>query len=129
MQKALIPILFLLYLGFGVKIIYSAQTSAIQAERSQELLEKERTLRKRIEEEKKVFISKIVVLGVNEVNLKELRGVVLPYEKHWFFQKDIQQICELLREAYQKSAEGKEGKFKISYEIVKNKLIFSISAP
>ena len=69
--------------------------------RTQEILEKEEALRKRLEEPKKSFIKKIVIEGVTLLSEDEVTEITSPFIKHWLTPKDFQEIEELIKQAYQ----------------------------
>ena len=89
-----------------------------QIERTQELLEKEKAFRGRIEREEKVFIKKIIVEGVTLLNEGQIKELILPFQKRWLSKDEIQQILDALTAAYRQNG-YKEQPAKISFEIKK----------
>lgn len=123
---ALSVILFFLCSVIGAKGASFAQDhSASRIGRSQEILEKEKALRNKLDEEEKIFIKKIEVKSISLLNEDEIREITLPFQKKWLTKKDIQQILELIKETYkQKGYIGQPGK--ISYQIKKKSLIIRV---
>jgi outer membrane protein assembly factor BamA len=121
--------LFLSFLFFSFLCPYNtcfAETpTASQIERSQELLEKEQILKNKLEKKDKVFIKKITVKGVTILTEDKIKEIILPFQKHWLTKKDIQQILDLLAQAYKQ--EGYAGKPpNTSFQIKKSNLEIQI---
>lgn len=112
-------IIFILFFGISFLNFCFAQTpTASSIEKSQEILEKEKALRARIEKEEKVFIKKIIVSGVTLVNKEEIKEAILPHENHWLTKKEILAILDSISAVYKKN--GYE--VRISYVIIKKSL-------
>ena len=111
-------ILSFFYLGF-------AQTTPAQLQRSQEILEKERALRGKIEKGEKVYIKKIIVKGATLLNQKQVREIILPFQKHWLTKNDIQQMLGFFEQAYFNCGYGTKLKG-ISYQVKKRILEIQI---
>ena len=120
---ALSVILFFLCLVIGAKGASFAQGhSASRIERSQEILEKEEALREKIEKEEKVYIKKIILKGITSLSKEQREKIISPFQARWLTKKDIQQILELLKEAYHQ--QGYPGlPASISYQIKRNNLL------
>lgn len=99
-----------------------AQVPASQVLRTQEVIEKEKELRKEIYREEKVFVKKIMLKGVNLLNQDRIKDIILPFQKKWLEKKDIQQIIESVKQAYKEKGYSEE-LVKISYQIIKNKYL------
>ena len=96
-------IIFILFLSISFLNFCFAQTStASSIEKSQEILEKEKALRERIEKEEKVFIKKIIVTGVALINKEKIKEVILPHENHWLTKKEILAILDSISAVYKK---------------------------
>ncbi|MCK9603872.1 MAG: hypothetical protein M0R66_05905 [Candidatus Omnitrophica bacterium] len=117
-------ILVFLFFASNMGIICFAQTSAAplgQVERSEELLNKDEALRKKIEEPEKVFIEEIILTGFT-LSDDQIKEMISPYQKRWLTKNNIQDIIDLLREAcQQKSGQAPE----ISFEVKGRQLIIS----
>jgi len=104
---------------FSCLIFYDlslAEVSTGQILRSQEILEKEKALRERLQEEEKVFIKKIKIEGVTLLTESQIRQIISPFQKRWLTKTQIQQILELIKEAYRKNSYQNQPKG-ISYQI------------
>jgi hemolysin activation/secretion protein len=89
-----------------------------EVEKTQEVLEKEEILRERLQEERKLFINKIVVEGISLLSSERIKEIILPFQKHWLSKKEIQQIVDLIIQAYRQ--EGyRELPARVSYSIEK----------
>lgn len=97
--------------------------SASMIEREQEILEKEEKLRDNIVQEKKVFIKRIAVEGATLLKGEEIKQVILPFQKHWLSQYDIQQILDLFNALYKQKGYQAD----IAYEIKKGCLMIKIT--
>mgnify|MGYP001994510143 CR=1 FL=1 len=89
--------LFFLFLTIAPKPCF-AETGAI-VERSQELLDEEKALRKWIEEER-IFIREIIVEGANLLSRGLIEAITLPYQGQWVREQDIHEIMALLKQFY-----------------------------
>jgi len=95
-----------------------------QIERSQEILEQEKILREKIEQEEKVFIKKIIVKGTTQVSEEQIKEIILPYQKKWLTKNDIQCLIDSFKECYQKQVQEIPA---ISYKIEGRKLIIEVT--
>lgn len=101
-----------------------AQGSPSQIQRAEELLEKERGLRERIEKEERFFIREIVVRGARSLNKEEIEEITGAYQKRYLSKKEITQLTDLFKDAYkQKKLKEPQGVF---YEIVKSSLVIEV---
>lgn len=120
--KKLIIILLFIFLGASIEInlfAFAESISPSQIQRAQEILEKEKALREKIEkEEEKLFIKKIMVKGVKLLTENEIKEITLSFQRKWLTKKDIQQLIDLIIQAYRQKGYN-ESDFKISYEIKK----------
>lgn len=119
-------VLFLiLALIFILNFSSFAQLPTAEVQRAEEITEKEKILREKIEKEKKVFIKRIIVEGVTLLSEDQIKGIILPYQKKWLISKDIQQILEFLKQTYKQM--GYNGQpSRISYQIKKKHLIIKV---
>ncbi len=102
-----------------------AEESTGQIQRTQEILEKEKALRARLEDEK-VFIKRIIVQGANLSTEEKIKQMILPFQKRWLTKKDILQIKDAISQIYQQ--EGyREQLVKITYKIINKELIFRVA--
>lgn len=110
-------ILFFLFLGVGCQIICFAETpNASQIERSQEILEKEKTLRENIEKKEKVLIKKIMVTGVTLLTTNQIKDIIMPFQNHWLSKDEIQGILDAIKLTYQQKGFANQPE-KMSFEI------------
>ena len=96
-----------------------------QMQRADQMLEQERQLRDRLEEEK-IFAGEIEVEGVTLLGQDEVVEIISPFHKHWLTKKDIQRLLDSVKTAY--SRKGYEtGKLDVSYQVKKNtKLVVTV---
>ncbi len=111
-------IVLFLFLSFS---ICSAQPPTGQIQKTQEMLEKERELRQRIEKPQKQFVEKIQVEGASLLSEQELQEITLLFEERWLTQEDIQQVIDLIIQAYKQKGYS-EKELKSSYQIENNNL-------
>lgn len=121
---SLIAVLNFIFLALPAQNICFAQEPA-KILKSQEELEKEKALRKKIKKQEKVFIKKIILHGVSLVSKEEIKNIILSYQKHWLSKEDIRQIIILIQGAY-KNKGYKVGDDKIYYLIKKGNLIIKV---
>ena len=118
-------VIFIIFFVFMVVNQGFAQTSASQAQRAQELLEKERVLSEKVLEPEKAYIKKIIIQGANLLDKDKVKEIIAPFLNHWLTYSDIQQILGLIEQAYQEK--GYPGQPKnISYEVKKKKLFIRV---
>ncbi len=102
-----------------------AQSSTSQIQQSQQLIQKEEDLRRKIQEPRKFYIKKIIIQGVSLITKESLRQIISPFEKHWLNKEDIQLLIESLSQAYlEKNAPLQPAQ--ISYEIKGKSLLIKI---
>ena len=100
-KRVLIITVLPFFLGVSSEITCFAQTSATgQIQRSQEVLQNDKTLRNRIEEEEKVFIKNILVEGANSISEDRIKEITRPFQKRWLTKKDILQVLDSIKQAY-----------------------------
>ena len=117
-------IFFFLLLPFEA-VCFAEPPSASQIGRGQEILQKEEILRNKLEKEEKVFIKKIIVTGITLLDEDKIKEAISPFQAHWLTNKDIQQILELLKEAYRQ--QGYPGLHaSISYQIKRKNLLIKV---
>ena len=99
-------------------------TTASQILRMQEMLEKEKALREKIEEEK-FYIKEIIVNGSSLLNQKQIANMMMPYKKRMLTKEDIEKILKLIESVYEQL--GAEDKIsEINYRIEGLQLIIDI---
>lgn len=97
----------------------AATPSASQIERTQEILEKGEALMNKIEKKEKKFIKKIIVQGVLSFSQDQIKEIILPFQKKWLTEVDIQQILDSFKELYKRQGKPLA---RISYQIKGNQL-------
>jgi len=122
MNKALV---WFLLLGFVLTHPCLAQVSPSQIQRSQEILEKEQALRKRIEEEDRFFVETITLEGATLISNEEIKEFTLPYHNRWLTKEDIEEIIQLVKQSYEQKGHAQDT-LKIDYRIDKENLIINI---
>lgn len=129
MRKDKPPLLVLLLLVFclDAKTACFPQVSVGEAIRSEEILEKEVILRKKLQQEEKVYIKRISVEGAGLLSEEEIEAIVSPFQKHWLTKIEIKQILTLITQVYGlKSPSGEPAK--ISYQIKGKELKIEVKA-
>jgi len=122
MKEIIILILLFVTLGYNFSF---ARAPAGEIERAEEILEKERILRKRLKKAKKFFIRKIVVEGVSLLEPEEIESIILPFQKHWLTEKEILKITDLIIQAYEEKEYWEVG-VEISYQVKGDTLFIQI---
>lgn len=92
--------------------------------KTEEEIEKEKTLRRRLEEPEKFYIKKIIFEGADSLTLKDLEQIKSFFEKRWLTKEDIDKIIANLKEIY--LAKNLALPSQIQYKIKKRQLIISI---
>lgn len=122
MKKALFVILFILGLTVSPKKTCFAEVHpAGEIERTQEILEKERALREKIEKEERFFIKRITVEGVTLLSAEEIKELILPFQRRWLSQIEMQQILDALTATYHQKGHPDQPE-KISFQIKRGSL-------
>jgi hemolysin activation/secretion protein len=104
----------------------SAQDSASKIQRTQDMLEQEKILRKKLEELQKIYIKEIAISGVTLLNDQEINTIISPFVKHWLTQEDLELIDELFMRAYAAKRQP-EMPPKITYMFEDEKLIITVT--
>lgn len=110
----------ILFLILNINVCF-AQVPAGQIQKSQEILEKEKELRQRIEKPQKQFVKKIEVKGASLLSEQELQEITLPFERRWLTRADIQKIMDLIIDTYEQKGYNAT-KLKLSYQIKNRRL-------
>ena len=79
---------------------FAQAPSMSEIQRQQEILQKEQELTTKIKEGEKVFVKKINVKGVTLLTEERIKEIIAPFQKKWLENKEIQQILELIKQAY-----------------------------
>jgi len=87
---------------FTLKISFAAPETASTIGRSQEILREDKALRQKIEQGEQFFVEKIVLKGASKLSQEEIRDIIVPFQDSWMTKKDIQQIIDALKSAYEK---------------------------
>jgi len=93
-------VILVAFLTLGAFNSAKAQTSASQLQRAQDLLEEEKTIRLKIEQQQKKYIKSINVEGITLLNQDKIREVTAPFLKHWLTQEDINTVLDTIKQAY-----------------------------
>lgn len=129
MRKTARSIIILGFMSLAVTaevICLAKEPTAGELLKSQEALEKEQGLRKRIEGREKTFIKKIIAEGVTLIPQEKIKEITAPFEKKWLGSDDIRQIVSLIQGAYQdKGYPVPEDK--ISHQIRRSRLIIKVT--
>ncbi len=123
MKKTLFAILISIF-GF-YNLCFSQVPSMGQIQKTQQDLEMEKALRTEAEKGKKVLIKKITVKGARLITKDKIKEIILPFQKHWLTQSDIDLIINSITYAYRQKG-YQEQPSKISYQIKKANLEIDI---
>lgn len=126
-DKPPVLVLLLLLFCFDAKTACFPQASVGEAIRSEEILEKEAILRKKLQEQEKVYIKRIIVEGADTLSEDEIEAIVSPFQKHWLTKDEIKQILTLIAQAYARKNPPLEPP-KISYQIKGKELKIKLRA-
>jgi len=107
-------------------VAYSSQNeSASTIARSQEMIEKEASLRENINKNDKIYLKKAVIKGATLIDKEKIKETLRPFKNCWVSKYDIQLIIDSISAIYQEKgcSEKIEG---ISYKIDRNILNISV---
>lgn len=93
--------------------------SASTIERSQEILQEDKVLRQKIEQEEKFFVKKIICKGCLRLSEEEIKEIIATSQAQWMTKENIQQIIDSLKSAYEKKG-IKADQVKVAYELKKD---------
>lgn len=99
---------------------FAEDTSASQVLRSQEILQEQEELLKRLEQKEQFFIKKIIVKGAQAIGKKELKTLLAGFKQKWLTRKDIDQLIKSIEGLYRKLNKPVP---EITYSIKKHTLI------
>lgn len=119
---ALAAFLFLMFNS----VAYSSQNeSASTIARSQEMIEKEESLRENINKNEKMYLKKIAITGATLIDKEKIKEALRPFKNCWISKDDIQLIIDSISAIYQEKgySEKIEG---ISYKINRNILNIAV---
>jgi len=111
---------------FASGVAYSSQNeSASTIARSQEMIEKEASLRENINKNDKIYLKKVVIKGATLIDREKIREVLRPFKNCWVSKDDVQLIIDSISSIYQEKrlSEKIDG---VSYKINKNILNISV---
>ncbi|MEK6732337.1 MAG: POTRA domain-containing protein [Candidatus Omnitrophota bacterium] len=119
MRTVFIGFLFLL---LGANFAYSSQdTSASAITKSQDMIQKEESLRGKLDKNEKMYLKKVVVTGVTLIDREKIEEILQPFKNHWISKNDIQLILDSITTTYKEK--GSYDKIEdISYKINKSAL-------
>jgi len=114
-----------LFLMFNSAAYPSQNESASTIARSQEMIEKEESLRGNINKNEKMYLKKIVIEGATLIDKEKIKETLQPFKTRWISKDDIQLIIDAISAIYQEKgyAEKIEG---ITYKVNKNTLNISV---
>ena len=121
MMKKILIALFMLILNFYGSG-FSQTPTAAKIERSQEILQEDKALRQKIEQQEKFFVKTIIVKGALRLSEEEIKGIIATSQAQWMTKEDIQQIIDSLKSAYEKKR-IKADQVKVTYELKKDSTI------
>jgi len=104
---------------------FAQSSSASQAQRTEELLEKERQLEEKIQQPEKIYIKNIIVQGASLLDQEKIKEIIEPFSKYWLTKGDIQKIMDAIKVAYQKKG-VLEQLVKVSYEVNEESLLIKV---
>ncbi len=121
-----IACLLLLFTQFNPAFHCLSAVTVGEIEKSQQDIDKELSLRKKLEQGERYFITKIIIKGAFLIPEERIKEITQPYESHWLIQDDIQLIMNLIEEEYRKF--GFSARISgISYKIERDSLTFEIN--
>jgi len=123
---ALAITLFFLFLCMYSQVVgYAAEATISQIQRTGETLEEEKALRDRLDRPEKRQVKKITVEGASLLEPHQIKEIILPFQGYWLAKVDIEQLLELIRQAYlQKGYTNQPDK--ISYQLKKKLLTIKV---
>ncbi|MFC1804284.1 POTRA domain-containing protein [Candidatus Omnitrophota bacterium] len=93
-------VLGLMFLCAGFSVCF-AQVTAGSIQRSEELIEKEKELRQKVEVPSKVFPIKFMVEGASLLTAEEIMEIASAYRNRWLGEKEVNELFDLIRKAYE----------------------------
>ena len=100
--------LFVLVAGYAF-----AETPTIGSiDRSQEMIRDDEALRRKIEQDEKFLVNKIILKGNWKLSPQEAEELTIPFQGHWLTKKDILLLIDPLKPV--------AGSTNISYELKKD---------
>lgn len=125
MTRFLVIILVVLFCSCS-PLLAANTPSVSEIQRSEELINKDRQLRNRLEEsEGKYFIKTITVSGDNFLTEEETSAITASYQKRWLGEGDIRQIIRAIKDAYKQRGE-KDIDYKITSQIKNMNLLITV---
>jgi len=119
-----LKIIFIFTVLFAFSYSFAQNTISGQIERSQEILQQEEALRRKIEQPQKLFIKEIILPQGCLIPQEELEQITRNFAGHWHSLKEIQELLDILTKAYQKAYHDSKLP-KTTYIIEKGKLIIN----
>jgi len=110
-----------------IPYVFAEIPTPAQIIRSEELIQQDEAWRKKIKEDR-FYISKILVKGVRALSEKDLREILVPFEKKWLTAYDIQEIIDRISDAYEENGIFKE-ELEIDFEVKKKVLEITVKEP
>jgi len=74
-----------------------------QVQRSQEMIQKEEQLQKKIDKPIKRFIKQILISGAKLLTEEQLNNAVSAFQNHWLGNDELDQISDSIKALYQQS--------------------------
>jgi len=96
-----------------------------QVQKTQQDIEMEKALRTEAERGKRVLIKKIIVKGARLITKDRIKEIILPFQKHWLTQSDIDLILNSITFAYREKGYQNQPE-KILYQVKRANLEIDI---
>jgi len=96
--------------------------SASTIERSQEILQEDKALRQKIEQEEGFFVKTIVLKGALRLSEGEIKDTIAPFQGQWMTKEDIRQTMDSLKSTYEKKG-VETSRVNASYELKKDRTL------
>ncbi len=116
-----------LFILLGNGLIYASQDNnpAGTIMKSQEIIEKEKTLREKLDKNEKMYLKKAIVTGATLIDKEKIKETLKPFKNHWISKNDIQLILDSISSIYKDK--GYSDKIEeISYRINKSTLTIKV---
>lgn len=117
---------FIIALFFNLEFFSFAQSQSPSSEiiKTEEEIQKEKFLRKKLQAQEKFYIKKIIFEGINLIELESLEEIKSSFENRWLTKDDIDKILDILKEIYLKK--NFNFPLEIEYKIKKRNLIIIV---
>jgi len=106
MQKIPVFILISFFLTYNYCFCAEEGASASSITRTNEMIEKDRSLRENITKDEKMLLKKVILTGITLVDKERIREVLKPFRNHWISKSDIQLIIDSVLAIYKDQGYG-----------------------